>query len=189
MYDEFDAFTADAAPDGLKSKDDIRIFICYIIANTPSKLTSDDILNVMCEQDLANYFEINEAVSDLIKLGNISKDEDGNLTLEKGGKIIADNLGSRLPVTVCRRANSAVSWLLTRRRNAQENEVNIIPHNSGYQVECRILDGDYELLKLVLYAPSKKFADDIRDNFLNCPEFIYRFVLARLTDDSSLIDL
>ena len=74
---EFDAFTGGIAPGGLRSKSDIRILICYLLKSVNAPLSGEDIINILQEKSLANYFEANDALSSLVALGNVRREEDG----------------------------------------------------------------------------------------------------------------
>lgn len=62
---EYDAFTGGVAPGGLRSKSDIRILICYMLKSVNAPLSGDDIIKVLQEKSLANYFEASDALSAL----------------------------------------------------------------------------------------------------------------------------
>ena len=53
---EYDAFTAGIEPGGLRTKNDIRIMVCYILNSVKAPLSKENILNILQEKGLANYF-------------------------------------------------------------------------------------------------------------------------------------
>ena len=71
---EFDAFTAGIEPGGLRTKNDIRIMVCYILNSVKAPLSKENILNILQEKGLANYFEI--TVDELIGNDEISAKDD-----------------------------------------------------------------------------------------------------------------
>ena len=58
---EFDAFTGGVADGGLRTKNDIKILICYMLATLDAPFSKNDMIRVLQETALANYFEINDA--------------------------------------------------------------------------------------------------------------------------------
>ena len=66
---EFDAFTGGIEPGGLRSKDEIRILICYLLTSVSAPLSREDILSIMQENGFANYFEVTYFVPDEHKEG------------------------------------------------------------------------------------------------------------------------
>ena len=97
---EYDAFTGGVAPGGLRSKSDIRILICYMLKSVNAPLSGDDIIKVLQEKSLANYFEASDALSALVSLGNVTREEDNTYVLTKRGKSVADDLEQLIPSSV-----------------------------------------------------------------------------------------
>ena len=60
---ENDTFTGGVGPGGLRTKNDIRVLLCYLLASVSAPLRQDDILSILQEYNLANYFEIMDALS------------------------------------------------------------------------------------------------------------------------------
>ncbi|MBQ6569881.1 MAG: DUF4364 family protein [Clostridia bacterium] len=181
-----DAFTSGVAPDGLKSKEDIKIFICYLLGSIPRSITFDLLSDIMLSCAVANYYEISSAVEELIDSGNIIKNADGTLGLTENGQQISKNLYSNLPVTVRKRAMNCAMILISRLQNEEENSVEITKLESGYNVRCNVMSGDMRLLGLDIYAPDNENAKRISDTFLDAPQQIYKLLLAFLIDDESV---
>ena len=53
-----DTFSAGVKPTGLKTRNEIKTLICYLVFSIKVGLTSDDILKALEENELANYFDI-----------------------------------------------------------------------------------------------------------------------------------
>ena len=109
---EYDAFTGGVAPGGLRSKSDIRILICYMLKSVNAPLSGDDIIKVLQEKSLANYFEASDALSALVSLGNVTREEDNTYVLTKRGKSVADDLEQLIPSSVRDKAVAAATALL-----------------------------------------------------------------------------
>ena len=135
---EFDAFTGGVAPGGLRSKSDIRILICYLLKSVDAPLSGEDIIRVMQEKALANYFEVNDALSALVSLGNIRREEDGTYVLEPQGKSVADNLDVLLPLSVRDKAIAAAMSMLASAKIERENAVTTTRTDNGYNVSCHM---------------------------------------------------
>ncbi|MGN1478253.1 MAG: DUF4364 family protein, partial [Acutalibacteraceae bacterium] len=61
----YDAFSQGVEPGGLRSKNEIKILICYLICKMDSGLTKQQLSDIIVSKGLANYFEVNEALSDV----------------------------------------------------------------------------------------------------------------------------
>lgn len=183
---EFDAFTGGVAPGGLRSKSDIRILICYLLKSVDAPLSGEDIIRVMQEKALANYFEVNDALSALVSLGNIRREEDGTYVLESQGKSVADNLDVLLPLSVRDKAIAAAMSMLASAKIERENAVTTTRIDNGYNVSCHISGGDMELMNLTVYVPDLYQARVVKKNFHRDPQRIYSLLLAALTGDDEL---
>ena len=183
---EFDAFTGGVAPGGLRSKSDIRILICYLLKSVDAPLSGEDIIRVMQEKALANYFEVNDALSALVSLGNIRREEDGTYVLEPQGKSVADNLDVLLPLSVRDKAIAAAMSMLASAKIERENAVTTTRTDNGYNVSCHISGGDMELMNLTVYVPDLYQARVVKKNFHRDPQRIYSLLLVALTGDDEL---
>ena len=51
---EFDAFTGGVEPGGLRTKNQIRILICYLLSSVDAPLSRQDIIGIMQDNGLSN---------------------------------------------------------------------------------------------------------------------------------------
>lgn len=186
---EFDAFSAGVQPGGLRSKNQIRILICYLLSSVGAPLSKEDIVNIMQENSLANYFEVTDALSELIEKGNIitMPDNPKLCTASETARSIAKQLDNMLPLSVRERAVAAAINLLAKAKRERENKVDIIKTDCGYNVECHISGGEMDLLAFSLYVPDLFQARMVKDNFHREPENVYRVMLALLTGNTDLV--
>lgn len=187
---KFDAFTAGVSLGGLRSKNDIKLLICYVLSSIKQPLSKDDIISVLQENDLANYFEINDAFSDLIGNNNIcqSPDNPSSYIITETGKMIATQLDTALPISIREKSLSAAINLLAKIKRENENTVTIKEEKNGYSVTCNVSGGtDMDLLTINLFVPDKKQAELVKRNFQHNPDLIYSCTLALMTNNSDLI--
>lgn len=184
---DYDAFTGGVDPGGLRNKNDIKILVCYILQSVNSPLYFDDVLKIMQEKSLANYFETSDAISSLLKNGNIEKDKNGLLRICETGLEIAQTLDTTLPLSVRDKALEAAVVMLSYAKNERENQVEITKLDKGFSVDLHISDGKRDLMNITLYAPNKKQAKMIKGNFHKNPSKIYRLMLSALTGDDELL--
>lgn len=187
---KFDAFTAGVGLGGLRSKNDIKLLICYMLFSVGQPLSKEEVLSVLQEKSLANYFEINDAFSDLVNSRNICADEKeaSKFSITETGKLIATQLDSALPLSVREKALEAALSLLAKIKRESENTVTIKKENAGYSVHCNISGGqDIDLLSINLVVPDNMQAELVKKNFQAEPDLIYSCMLALLTKDFDLI--
>lgn len=184
---EYDAFTGGVAPGGLRSKSDIRILICYMLKSVNAPLSGDDIIKVLQEKSLANYFEASDALSALVSLGNVTREEDNTYVLTKRGNSVADDLEQLIPSSVRDKAVAAATALLASAKMERENVATIVRTENGYNVTCHISGGEMELMSLTVYVPDLYQAREVKKNFHRDPQRVYNLMLAALTGDDEMM--
>lgn len=179
--------TAGVCPDGLKDSISIKVFICFLVDRFKGLLTQTDIIEVVFERALANYFEICAAIDELLTNGFILKDpESGILSLSEQGQMTADSLSGDLPLTVREKAVNAINKRIERRHHEQETSVVITDVDGGCQIDCMLLGPGSPLMSVSLYLPDRKYALEAKERFIDDPEYVYRILLSHLTGESKL---
>lgn len=179
----FDAFTAGIEPGGLRTKNEIRILICYLLNSVGAPLAKDDIISIMQTSGLANYFEVADAVAEMFEKGILRRSGGSPdlLELNDSGKIVAKQLDTSLPPSVRDKAVGAAIRLLAEARRERENRVEFVKVDQGYHVVCHISGGEMDLMKIALYVPDLYQANMVKENFHRSPETVYRTLLALMT--------
>jgi hypothetical protein len=183
-----DAFSANVKPGGLISKDNIKILICYIIKNIKPGLSKEDIIHSIEEDNLANYFEIVDAISYLLNNNHIEKTEKSLFKLTATGKVISDEFDTTIPYTVRERVMSSALRLLSKNKIEKENKVEIEKLEYGYNVTCHVSDGNVNLMSFSLYVPDLMQANIVKENFHNDPKFFYDVLLSLGTENKDLVN-
>ena len=85
----YDAFTEGIEPGGLRNRNEIKTLICYLVSHLDTPITKGQLNNIICEEGLANYFELNQALSEVIENGNIhiakaDENEGWRIPLDRG---------------------------------------------------------------------------------------------------------
>lgn len=188
---DFDAFSAGVEPGGLRNKNDIGVLICYILDNVGKPFGINDLVAVIQENGLANYFETNAAIADLEKCGNIqySDDKQEYVVVTENGKMISRQLHTTLSLSIRQKAVNATMRLMAKRKVERENPVSIHKADGGgYNVNFRITDGIRDLMSLTLFVPDLSEANTVKRNFHNNPERIYSIMLAAVIGEKDMIN-
>ena len=157
---EYDAFDEGIEPGGLRSRNEIKVLVCYLLKSIEQPISKQLINEILQENSLANYFEINQAVSDLVRAGSLeeaAQEGDTVYRVTDQGRSAAQTLEVNLPRSVREKAVNAAIRLLTRAKREQENRIDIEKLENGYHVET------------------------VRKNFLNDPVKLYSNIIASLT--------
>lgn len=186
---KLDAFPVDETSGGLRSTEKIRIIICYILINSHSPLSRDDILSSMYDNGIANYFEISQAIDNLIDVGAIHIEDNILICDEKGAKI-AKELENELSVYIKNKAVKAAKLTALYEKRKKENEVNITKlSNKNYRLDITLNSGlenngeKDKLMELSLYLTDSLQAESLKNSFLNNPAGVYEKVIEALTEE------
>ena len=186
----YDTFDEGVAPGGLRSKQEIKVLICYLFNNVKDKLSETVVTDAISEYGLANFFEVKIAFDELTRSGNFEKSEivDGEQTyvLTENGKMVADQLEGTIALTVKEKALRCAIELLAERKTLRENFVDIKKTDKGYELICRISGGEVDLMTFTLYAPDYEQAEIMQKSFLSYPAAVYKTMLALMTQNREI---
>lgn len=181
---EFDAFDAGIELGGLRNRDDIRLLVCYLLKTIDKPIEKEQLNNALLENGLANYFEINQAVSELLSNGSIDmliyNDEECYQILPRGREI-AENLETSLPKTVRERAVNSAIKLMALKEVERENKIEVEKVEDGYNVTFYLKSGNIDLMKLTLLVGDSMQVESIKKNYLNDPIKLYSSIITALT--------
>lgn len=185
---KYDAFTGGIEPGGLRTKNEIRILVCYLLTSVKAPLAEEDLVEIIAENGLANYFEVKDAIAEMEEKGNIifSGETPRLCTAGDSAKIISKQLDFELPPSIREKALGAAINLLDRARRERENTVEITPAENGYCVTCHISGGSEDLMNFSLHVPDLAQAGIVKKNFQASPGTVYRMLLALMTGNRDI---
>ncbi len=181
---DYDAFSAGVEFGGLRSRQDIKLLICYLLENLEKPLSKNQINELMQGQGLANYFEVSQAIDELISAGTVVVEQDEEqkmLFLTQTVHEAARILESDLPKTVREKAINAAVKMQMKARRLRENKIEVKKLENGYHVTFTIADKDDVLMSLTVYVADITQVEIIKQGFLNDPVGLYSAIIASLT--------
>lgn len=181
-----DAFTAGVEPGGLTTTQEIRILLCYMLDTVGKAINRQDVTELLLAGGMANYFDIEDAIEELIRLQHLVE-ADGKIATTVTGAQIGQSLGVRIPYTLRQRSVEAALKLLKRLEVERDNKVDIQKlEEGGYTVTCTVQDQGRALLSVTLRVADTWQAEQIREQFLSDPALLFRSNLAVLTGDAGM---
>ena len=182
---EYDAFDAGIELGGLRNRDDIRLLVCYLLKSVDAPMTRQMLNDVMQEDGLANYFEVGQAIEELLKTGNITADiadDEEVLSVTDKGREAAELLQTSLPKTVREKAVNSAIRLTTRAKIERENKIEVKKEeNGGYNITFTLFDRDTELMKLSIFVADSLQLEQVKQNFIDDPVKVYSTIITSLT--------
>ncbi len=179
MDNEFDAFSQGVELGGLRSRTQIKLLVNFLVANVKEPVSSSIIIEAMQVHGLANYFEVTQAIDDLIENGNLSE-ANGMLYITPKGVLSIEELSEELPNSVKETALADTMKLMLLEKRENENTVDIRKSENGYFVTFKVMHKDLPLMELTVYAADFEQAEQLKSNFLNDPAHVYSTVAASL---------
>lgn len=183
----FDTFDEGILPGGLRSKNEIKILICYLFNSVKETIDKEIIINSILNESLANYFEASSAFDELVSNGNLEEKQDSigekGFVLTDNGRMIANQLETNVAYSVKEKAYKCATRLLAQKKTKRENKVDINKTDNGYDVVFTISGGSTNLMTFTLYAPSYEQAQIMKKNFYEYPSTVYSVMLALVTKD------
>ncbi len=178
-------FSEGIAPGGLRQQPEIKLLVCYILKTIDKPLTRTQINEILQEYRIANYFEVNGAISELVCGGQVSSeisDGDELITITSKSKIDVARIERSLPRSIREKAVNAALKILARDRIKKESNVQVekLPEG-GYHVSLEVFDMDTQLLKITLYVADERQTEIVKENFYNNAVSIYSNVISSLT--------
>lgn len=180
----YDAFTAGTQLGGMRTKNDIRILVCYILKTLNVPFSRTAFCEALGATALANFFEVNDALAAVSEAGLVScerREDTDYFTLTEAGREVADRLETDLPRHVRATAVAAALELLAREKARGGTEARIEKLETGYHVILSVKDGETLMMQTVLYAADSLQANSLCEAFLRHPETLYAGIVETLT--------
>jgi len=166
----------------LTEKNDIKIFILYLLENINYPLDFDTINNIALHDEYVGYFEFADAFSELLDAGHIAEEESGPNILYRItpiGSQVASELQSALTVSLRERSlKSALRFLSFKKRDAKLSGRIETREDGKYDLFCSITEKNDPIMELHLVVDSLARAQKMKTNFSERPEVIYKGLLA-----------
>lgn len=174
-------FSDGIEPGGLRSRNEIKLLVCYLLSNVDEKITRSQLCEIALDKGLANYFEINQAVSELLENGMVISDFiecEEYLSVTERGRSSTKTLEVQLPRSVREKAINAAIKMLTLAKRKRENKVDVEKlENGGYHVTFTM----EEMMKLTIYVADELQVETVTNNFYEDPVKLYSSIIASLT--------
>ncbi len=181
-----DAFIAGVRAGGLNSSTEIKILICYLLNTINSSITKQELLEVITSQELANYFELNDAFVKLVEL-NLIKEDGDKLYITNSGKEVAKELEKVLPISVVDRAYKAAIAMLEFNSLKKQNKTQIVKETDGsYTLKCSIEDPEFTAFAMQITMPDEQTAKIAKEKFILHAQDIFKIVLGITLDQKDM---
>lgn len=181
---EQNAFGEGVAPGGLRSRAEIKLLVCYLLKKVDKPLTQGMINDILQESSIANYFEVNQALSELVEMGTVlekPQEPQQTFVLAAQSYFSVGEIEKSLPRSVREKAVSSAIKVMSRDRIQRETETEVEELEQGYNVTFSVNDVGTELLKVSIYVSDASQVELVKRNFYNHAVDICSDIISSLT--------
>jgi len=171
----------------LKDKNDIKIFILFLLDNLNQPMKYEDINDVVVQDGIVGSLDFAECFSELLAVGNVCEKKRQNRILyqiTERGADVAKTLQSDLLSYIRTKSLKSAFRLLSFKDRGSEIKTSCREREDGkYVVDCSIIDRRVPLLEISIVADNEKQKNRMMDVFDDRPDVVYRGVMALLTGE------
>lgn len=181
---QYDAFTEGIIFGGLRTKNEIRVLLCYLLKNIDCEVSKSGLNEILQTTELVNFFESNSSLAALAEDGLVHRtvrDGEEFYSLTEEGKDFADKLDTALPLHVREAVVKAAIGIVAREKMRGVVDVRTEKLEKGCNVIMTIRDGGDIMMQTVLYAADTMQAEAVGESFMKCPEKLYGGIIDLLT--------
>ncbi len=161
-----------------------KLIILYMLNKVNFPLTNSQISTFFLEKEYTNYFNLQQAISDLIDAGFIKMETIRNISYYSNTAQGDETLGyfsSQIPNGIVSDIISYISENKYELRNEVGTVSDYFKSTGGeYTVHCMVKEGKTTLIDLNITVPTKDDAIKMCDNWKNASQEVYACVMKKL---------
>lgn len=166
----------------LTDKNDIKIFVLYLLDNIHYPLDFDTINDIVVQDEFVGYFDFAECFAELLDAGHIKEEITNGVALyniTQMGSEVAAELQSSLMAPIREKSLKSALRILSFQKSKAEIKCTVDKRDDGrYDFYCAIIQDKAPVMELRLLIDSYERAEKMKANFLDRPEVVYKGVLA-----------
>lgn len=173
----------------LTDKNDIKLFIMYLLMNVGYPLDFETISEIVIHDDFVKYIDFAEAFTELLDSGYVEESAGGTKSnlkyrISETGQSIAVQLQNKINIDVREESlRSALRILSFKSRGAEIKCHSEARRDGRYDLVCGIIEGGEPLMEIKLIIDDTDRLEKMKKNFQERPETIYKGLLAIVAGD------
>ena len=169
---------------------DVKVLILFVLARVNYPVNIQQIYELSYQDDCLSYFDVCDAVPQMVKSGHVKEAEGGCYVITDKGKADGSLTEDSIAFTVKQRAENAVARFNRQIRRSSFVKTQILPRESGdFSVIMALDDEMGNLMTLELVAPNQRQAVRLGKLFEKKAEAVYNLTMAELLDDEEDADV
>ncbi len=194
----------------LKDKNDIKIFILYLLKNIDYPLDFNTVSDIVVQDEFVNYFDYAECFGELLDAGAVEQLRFGEETLNeakigsngrpekknevyritpKGVEIVEQLHSTLLNMIKEKSLKSALRYLSFKSKGSEVKCTHSKREDGKFNLHCEVIENIGTLLEVNILVENEQLLNQMVYNFNERPEVVYRGVISLLSGDINyLID-
>jgi DNA-binding PadR family transcriptional regulator len=161
-----------------------KLIVLYILDKVDFPLTNGQLTNFILEKEYTSYFNIQQAISELIEDNYISSETIRNSSLYQITDTGRETL-SFFSHSISQAIRDDIDIYLKEHKYSLRNEVSTLADyfeskKDEYMTRLRVVEGESTVIELLLSVPSEREANIICNNWRDKSADIYAYVISSL---------
>lgn len=159
---------------------DVKVLVLYVLARVQRPVTLNKIYELCYQDDKLSYFDLCEAVPQMVATGHVRELERDLFEITDDGKEVEGIMGETVAYPVAQRAKAAVEKFNHESRRSDFLRTSVRPVADGREdvsVTMELMDEGGRIMKLELMAPTITQGRRLERTFREKAEKIYKTVL------------
>lgn len=163
---------------------DVKVLVLYVMSLAERPLDVQDIYALCYQDDRLTYFDVCEALPQLVGTEHLCEMENGLLEItDKGRENIAITADS-IAFPVRERARAAVERFNKERSRSDRVRTTVVENEHGFGAKMELYDDFGKLISMEITAPNKKQARNLEAAFRRCAERLYAAIMDDLLEEA-----
>ena len=175
----------------LREKDDIKIFILYLLANIDRPVDLPTLNDIVVQDDFVGQFDFMDCFYELQDTDAITKsDVDGAecFSVSEKGRAAVEMLQSDLMKTVREKALRSAKRMLSFRADGAKTESKITTLSANkHQLDCVWRNHEGIYMQTSVVVPTRREAELLKYHFDDRAEFVYKGIMSLLSGDMNYL--
>ena len=167
----------------LTGKNDIKIFILFLLDAIGYPLTFEDIQEICVNDNFVSYFDFAECFAELLASNNLIQSTEGEtevFSVSPRGRSVASSLQDVVVTPIRERAFRSALRILSFKKREAEISCTVTEKEGRFLVECCVKEKKEIVMSVSLLVDSKERTERMRANFYERPEVIFKGLSALL---------
>lgn len=159
---------------------DVKVLVLYVLARVQRPVSLNKIYELCYQDDKLSYFDLCEAVPQMVSTGHIRELEQDLFEITDDGREVEEVMGETVAYPVAQRAKAAVEKFNHESRRSDFIRTSVRTMGEGREdvaVTMELMDESGRLMKLELMAPTVTQGRRLERTFREKAEKIYKTVL------------